>query len=240
MTQKIALITGASRGIGEAILKKLSQSFTVLGTATTESGAEKITQFLKENHFQGQGWVLDFNQPETLEKLIQNAGDVAVLVNNAGLTRDTLTMRMSDSDWDSVLNTNLKGAFLLSRAFMRGMMKARWGRIVNIASVVGLTGNAGQANYCASKAGLIGLTKALAKELGGRNITVNAVAPGFIATDMTKALTPEQQAEIFKTIPLNRAGTPEEVAEAVSFLVSDSAGYITGNTLHVNGGMLMS
>ena len=242
--KKIALITGASRGIGAAILQKLSADFFVIGTATSDSGAEKISAFIKSINAEGAGEVLDFSADNAAESLIQNIqkkhGEVAVLVNNAGLTRDTLAMRMSDADWDAVLNANLKGAFQLSRAVMRAMMKARWGRIINMASVVGVMGNAGQANYCASKAGLIGLTKALARELGARNITVNAIAPGFIETDMTKNLSDEQRQMMLKNVPLARAGTPEDVANAVYFLASDSASYITGNTLHVNGGMLMA
>lgn len=242
--KKIALITGASRGIGAAILQKLSADFFVIGTATSDSGAEKITAFVKSINAEGAGEVLDFSVDNAAESLIQNIqkkhGEVAVLVNNAGLTRDTLAMRMNDADWDAVLNANLKGAFQLSRAVMRAMMKARWGRIINMASVVGVMGNAGQANYCASKAGLIGLTKALARELGARNITVNAIAPGFIETDMTKNLSDEQRQMMLKNVPLARAGTPEDVANAVYFLASDSASYITGNTLHVNGGMLMA
>lgn len=242
--KKIALITGASRGIGAAILQKLSVDFFVIGTATTESGAEKIAELIKSTNAEGAGKVLDFSKDNAAENLIQNVqkkyGEVAVLINNAGLTRDNLAMRMNDADWDAVLNANLKGAFQLCRLVMRPMMKARWGRIINIASVVGVLGNAGQANYCASKAGLIGLTKALARELGSRNITVNAVAPGFIQTDMTHALTEEQQKEMLKNIPLARAGTPDDVANAVYFLATEAASYITGNTLHINGGMLMA
>ena len=242
--KKIALITGASRGIGQAILEKLAADFVVIGTATSESGAAKITEFIQKIGGEGSGEVLDFGAENAAESLIskiqKERGAVAVLVNNAGLTRDTLAMRMTDADWDAVLNANLKGAFQLSRAVMRGMMKARWGRIVNISSVVGVMGNAGQANYCASKAGLIGLTKALARELGSRNITVNAIAPGFIETDMTKKLSDEQRAMMLKNVPLARMGYPEDIANAVAFLVSDAASYISGNTLHVNGGMLMA
>lgn len=242
--KKTALITGASRGIGKAILKKLSADFVVIGTATSKAGAEKITQFIQSLNAEGTGVVLDFSTDNAAQTLIQNIqktyGDVAVLVNNAGLTRDTLAMRMSDADWDAVLNTNLKGAFQLSRIMMRPMMKARWGRIINMTSVVGITGNVGQANYCASKAGLIGLTHALARELGSRNITVNAIAPGFIETDMTKKLNDEQRQAMLNNVPLGRVGTPEDVANAVAFLASDAAGYITGSTLHVNGGMLMA
>jgi len=241
---QITLVTGATRGIGRAIALELGrQGAVVVGTATSPDGAEKISAYLGEAGIQGKGVVLEVRDQEqvdaTLGAIDKEYGAIGILVNNAGITRDNLAMRMKDDEWDAVLDTNLKAVFRLSKAVMRGMMKARFGRIVNITSVVGYSGNAGQANYCAAKAGVAGLSRSLARELGSRNITVNCVAPGFIATDMTHALTEEQKAAMLASIPLGRAGTPEDVAGAVSFLVSPAAAYVTGTTVHVNGGMFM-
>ena len=238
-----ALVTGASRGIGRAIALTLAQAgFRVVGTATSEAGADAITQVLAT--WGGRGIVLNVNDAAACEsavdELVKSQGGLHVLVNNAGITRDTLAMRMKDEDWDAVLETNLKAVFRMSRAVIRPMMKQRYGRIVNITSVVGASGNAGQANYAAAKAGVAGLTRALARELGSRQITVNCVAPGFIATDMTEVLPEAQKAALLQQIPAGRLGTPDEVAHAVAFLASPSAGYITGTELHVNGGMYMS
>lgn len=241
---QIALVTGASRGIGRAIAMVLAQrGYKVLGTATAESGAQSITEALSA--FEGsRGVVLDVNDAAaveaTIDAILKQHGALHVLVNNAGITRDTLAMRMKDDDWDAVLDTNLKAVFRTSRAVMRTMMKQRYGRIVNITSVVGASGNAGQANYAAAKAGVAGMTRALARELGSRNITVNCVAPGFIDTDMTRGLSDEQQSVLKAQIPLGRLGQPEDIAEAVAFLASPQAGYITGTELHVNGGMFMN
>jgi 3-oxoacyl-[acyl-carrier protein] reductase len=227
---KIALVTGASRGIGQAIAEELGrQGAKVIGTSTTEEGAKRIA-----------GRVLDVRNAEQCDALIKELGDVAILVNNAGITRDNLALRMKDADWDDVIETNLRSVFRLSRAVMRGMMKARWGRIINITSVVGASGNAGQANYAAAKAGVVGMTKSLARELGSRNITVNCVAPGFIDTDMTRALSDEQKKALLASIPLGRLGTPQDVAAAVAYLASPGGDYVTGAVLHVNGGMYMS
>jgi len=231
---KLALVTGASRGIGAAIAAELAkQGAKVVGTATTEEGAKKIN-----------GRVLNVRDAAQCDALIQSIqkelGDVAILVNNAGITRDNLSMRMKDAEWDEVMETNLRAVFRLSRAVMRGMMKARWGRIINITSVVGAAGNAGQANYAAAKAGVVGMTKALARELGSRNITVNCVAPGFIDTDMTRALPEESRTALLSQIPLGRLGSADEIAAAVAYLASPAAGYVTGSVLHVNGGMYMS
>jgi 3-oxoacyl-[acyl-carrier protein] reductase len=242
MEKKVAFVTGATRGIGAAIARTLAQDgFTVIGTATSEPGALTITSALEATG--GHGIVLnvtDAQACETALKDIENTnGAIAVLVNNAGITRDTLIMRMKDEDWDAVLDTNLKAVFRLSRLVIRGMMKARFGRIINVGSVVGSMGNAGQVNYSAAKAGLIGLTKSLAQEVGSRGITVNCVAPGFIDTDMTKSLGEDQRKTLTERIPAGRLGAPEDIAHAVGFLASDRAGYITGNTLHVNGGMHM-
>jgi len=236
---KIALVTGASRGIGRAIAVELArQGAKVIGTATSEAGAQGIS----DGGLIGKVLnVRDAAQSDSLLKAIQEElGDILVLVNNAGITRDNLALRMKDSDWDEVIETNLRGAFRLARAVLRGMMKARWGRIVNITSVVGASGNAGQANYAAAKAGVVGMTKSLAAELGSRNITVNCVAPGFIDTDMTRALTEAQKKTLLEHIPLGRLGTPEDVAGAVAYLASPQAAYVTGAVLHVNGGMYMS
>jgi 3-oxoacyl-[acyl-carrier protein] reductase len=236
---KIALVTGASRGIGRAIAAELArQGARVIGTATSEAGAKAIT----DGGLIGKVLnVRDAAQSDSLLKTIQEElGEILVLVNNAGITRDNLALRMKDGDWDEVIETNLRAVFRLSRGVMRGMMKARWGRIVNITSVVGASGNAGQANYAAAKAGVVGMTKSLAAELGSRNITVNCVAPGFVDTDMTRALAEAQRKTLLERIPLGRLGTPEDVAAAVAYLASPQAGYVTGAVLHVNGGMYMS
>src|SRR5690554_4041762 len=238
---QVALVTGASRGIGKAIAQQLvARGVTVIGTATTASGADAISTYLGSN---GEGYALNVTDADSITAVLkyidEKYGQLDILVNNAGITRDNLLMRMKDDEWQSVLDTNLTAVYKMCKAVMRGMMKNRYGRIVNIGSVVGTTGNPGQANYCAAKAGLIGFTKALAKEIASRGVTVNAVAPGFIDTDMTKALTDDQRARIFKTIPAARLGKPEEIAAAVGFLASEQAGYITGETIHVNGGMSM-
>ncbi len=243
--KRIALVTGASRGIGRAISLELGgQGHVVVGTATSEGGAEGIGAYLESARIEGCGLVLDVSDAgsirQTLETVVERYGAPVILVNNAGITRDNLMMRMKDEEWDAILATNLTSVFRVSRACLRAMMKARWGRIVNIASVVGATGNAGQTNYAAAKAGMIGLTKSLAREVGTRGITVNAVAPGFIDTDMTRALDEEQRNELTRQIPLGRLGRPEHVAAAVGFLTTDAAEYMTGETLHVNGGMFMA
>ena len=243
ITQRVALVTGASRGIGAAIAATLAaQGFLVIGTATTEPGAQAISGALSA--FAGsKGVALNVNDAAGVDALIDDIlkthGALHVLVNNAGITRDTLAMRMKDDDWDAVMDTNLNAVFRLSRAVMRPMMKQRHGRIINITSVVGASGNPGQANYAAAKAGVAGMSRALARELGSRNITVNCVAPGFIDTDMTKGLSDEQQTALKAQIPLGRLGQPQDIAEAVAFLASDKAAYITGAELHVNGGMFM-
>ena len=239
---QIALVTGASRGIGAAIAADLATAGArVIGTATSESGANAITEALQA--FGGRGAVLDVNDAEAgarlVDEIVKAEGGLQILVNNAGITRDMLAMRMSDADWDAVISTNLSSVFRMSRAVMRPMMKQRYGRIVNITSVVGASGNPGQANYAAAKAGVAGMTRALAQELGSRNITVNCVAPGFIDTDMTRALTEAQTQPMLARIPRGRLGKPEEIAHAVSFLASPWAAYITGAVLHVNGGMYM-
>ncbi|MEN9901600.1 MAG: beta-ketoacyl-ACP reductase [Pseudomonadota bacterium] len=245
MTATVALVTGASRGIGRAIAMELTrQGMTVIGTATSESGAASITEAIKAAGGAGWGAALDVRDAAGVDTLLadieaKTGAAITVLVNNAGITRDTLAMRMKDEDWDDVLDTNLKSVFRMCRAVMRGMMKARTGRIVNITSVVGHAGNPGQANYCAAKAGVSGMTRSLARELGSRGITVNCVAPGFIDTDMTKALDDSQKAMLLGNIPLGRLGTPEDIAAAVSFLVSPAASYVTGSTIHVNGGMYL-
>jgi 3-oxoacyl-[acyl-carrier protein] reductase len=233
---KIALVTGASRGIGHAIAEELAkQGAKVVGTSTSEAGAKSVP---------GIGKVLNVRDAAQMDSLVESIqkelGDIAILVNNAGITRDNLALRMKDAEWDEVMETNLRAIFRLSRAVMRGMMKARWGRIISITSVVGASGNPGQANYAAAKAGVVGMTKSLARELGSRNITVNCVAPGFIDTDMTRALSDEQRKALLEHIPLGRLGTPQDVAAAVAYLASPAGGYVTGSVLHVNGGMYMS
>ncbi len=235
----IALVTGASRGIGQAIARRLAaEGVTVIGTATTAAGAERITAELAPAG--GQGKVLDVRDGAATEALLAEIGPVSILVNNAGVTRDTLLLRMKDEDWAEVLDTDLSAVFRLSRTVLRGMMKARYGRIVSVGSVVGSMGNPGQVNYCAAKAGLIGFSKALAQEIGSRGITVNVVAPGFIETDMTQGLAADAREGLLSRVPLQRLGQPEDIAAAVTFLASREAGYITGATLQVNGGLYMS
>ncbi|KVD77870.1 beta-ketoacyl-ACP reductase [Burkholderia sp. ABCPW 14] len=245
LDKQVAIVTGASRGIGRAIALELARrGATVIGTATTEAGAEGISAGFKEAGLEGRGAVLNVNDASAVDTLVESTlkefGALNVLVNNAGITQDQLAMRMKDDEWDAVIDTNLKAVFRLSRAVLRPMMKARGGRIVNITSVVGSAGNPGQINYAAAKAGVAGMTRALAREIGSRGVTVNCVAPGFIDTDMTKVLPEEQQAALKTQIPLGRLGSPEDIAHAVAFLASPQAGYITGTTLHVNGGMYMS
>ncbi|MGH8442220.1 MAG: 3-oxoacyl-ACP reductase FabG [Nevskiaceae bacterium] len=239
---EVALVTGASRGIGRAIAVRLARDGArVVGTATSAAGAEGIGTALRQ--WNGEGRVLDVCVGAACEALVEEIGKaigpVTVLVNNAGVTRDTLMLRMKDSDWNDVIETDLGSVFRLSKAVLRGMMKARKGRIISIGSVVGAMGNPGQANYCAAKAGLVGFTKSLAKEIGSRGITVNVIAPGFIETDMTKALPPETQKALLDLVPLTRLGQPEDIAAAVAFLASAEAGYITGETVNVNGGLHM-
>ena len=241
---QVALVTGATRGIGEAIAKALAVSgATVVGTATTDEGAAKIASYLDNAGARGSGIRLDVSDGAAIDAAITDIevrfGAISILVNNAGITRDNLLMRMKEDEWDAIMATNLKPAFRLAKAVMRGMMKARHGRIIQIGSVVGSSGNPGQANYAAAKAGLLGFTKSLAQEIGSRNITVNCVAPGFIATDMTKGLGDAQRQALLARIPLGRLGAPEDIANAVVFLASPQADYITGATLHVNGGMYM-
>lgn len=241
---QVALVTGASRGIGAAIALQLAQNgFRVFGTATTEEGAARISQHLSA-HAGCQGLVLQVNDGEQIQSVIDSvvaqAGALHVLVNNAGITRDMLAMRLKDEDWDAVIDTNLKAVFRMSRAAIKPMMKQRYGRIINITSVVGAAGNPGQANYAATKAGVAGMTRALARELGSRQITVNCVAPGFIDTDMTATLSTEQQQGLLSQIPLGHLGKPEDVAHAVAFLASTQASYVTGQEIHVNGGMYMA
>jgi len=245
LTNEIAIVTGASRGIGKAIADALGrQGATVIGTATSEQGAAAIASHLAEESIKGGGKVLNVTDADSVTgfvKAVQDEfGAATILVNNAGITRDNLLMRMKDAEWDDVIKTNLTSAFRMSKACLRGMMKARHGRIITITSVIGATGNAGQANYAATKAGVIGFTKSLAREIGSRGITVNTVAPGFIDTDMTRALPDEQRDSLLQQIPLGRLGGVEDIANAVAFLASDQAAYITGETLHVNGGMYMS
>lgn len=244
LANQVALVTGASRGIGQAIASELGKhGAIVIGTATTQDGAEIINQYLKEAQIKGMGLVMDVNSIEQINNAIETIrktfGEISILVNNAGITRDNLLARMKDEEWDEIIDTNLKSVFWLSRAVLRSMMKARSGRIVNISSVVGVTGNPGQTNYAAAKAGMIGFSKSLAREVGSRNITINCIAPGFIDTDMTRSLTAEQQQNLIQHIPLGRLGRPADIASAVVFLTSPAASYITGTTLHVNGGMYM-
>ncbi len=243
LQNQLALVTGASRGIGKAIATTLAQNGArVVGTATTDAGAQAISAYLSASG--GAGRVLDVRDGAQVDALVaeieKNYGaPVSILVNNAGITQDNIAVRMKDSEWDSVIDTNLKSVFRLSKAVLRGMMKARHGRIINITSVVGSSGNAGQMNYAAAKAGIAGMTRSLAREIGSRNVTVNCVAPGFIDTDMTRALSDEQRQALLGQIPLGRLGNPDDVAAAVLFLASQQAGYVTGTTLHVNGGMYM-
>ncbi len=244
MENKIALVTGASRGIGQAIALKLGQQGAiVVGTATSSNGAEVISQYLEKSGVKGTGVALNVNNADQINGVMQTIrnkyGEVGILVNNAGVTRDNLLVRMKDEEWDEIMETDLKSVFRLSRAVLRPMMKARAGRIINISSVVGSIGNVGQTNYSAAKAGIFGFSKSLAREVGSRNITVNCIAPGFIDTDMTRALSEDIQQNLIQHVPLGRLGRSEEVAAAVAFLASSVAGYITGTTLHVNGGMYM-
>lgn len=240
----IALVTGASRGIGKAIALELGrQGFVVAGTATTKEGAERISAYLKENGVQGKGYAANVSDDDSVSALVAAVNDEfgvpTIVVNNAGITRDNLLMRMKSEEWDDVIDTNLSSMYRVCKACLKGMTKARKGRIVNISSVVGASGNAGQTNYCASKAGIEGFTRSLAKEVGSRGITVNAVAPGFIDTDMTKELPDQHKETLLAQIPLGRLGEPEEIAAVVGFLVSASGSYVTGETVHVNGGMYM-
>lgn len=245
LSGQIALVTGASRGIGKAIAMGLGEAgATVIGTATSEAGAQKISDYISEAGFQGQGMVLDVSDSESIAACIKSIGDEFgvpdILVNNAGITKDTLLMAMKEEQWDAIINTNLSSIYRMSKAVIRGMMKKRAGRIISISSVVGASGNPGQTNYAAAKAGLVGFSKSLAREVGSRNITVNAVAPGFIDTDMTRELDDKQKDSLLTQIPLGRLGSAEEIASTVVFLASPAAGYITGETIHVNGGMYMS
>jgi 3-oxoacyl-[acyl-carrier protein] reductase len=245
LTNEIALVTGASRGIGRAVIIELGRlGAKVIGTATSEKGAAAIDNYIKDHKCIGRGMVLDVNDLTAIETLLksieQEYGPPSILVNNAGITRDNLLMRMSEEEWDAIMETNLKSVYRLSKACLRPMMRARHGRIISISSVVAATGNPGQANYAAAKAGILGFTRALAREVGSRNITVNAVAPGFIDTDMTRALPDEVRTQLLKQIPLGRLGQTQDIAHAVSFLASEQAAYISGMTLHVNGGMYMN
>jgi len=245
LQDNIALVTGASRGIGQAIARELGQrGAVVVGTATTDAGAEGISQDLQTHGLQGRGMTLDVTQPDSVDTVISAVssefGNPSILVNNAGITRDNLLLRIKEDDWEQVINADLTSVYRLSKAVLRGMMKARNGRIINITSVIGAIGNSGQTNYSAAKAGIIGFSKSLAREIGSRGITVNAVAPGFIDTDMTRALPEAQRAALIQQIPLERLGNIQDVAYAVAFLASKEAAYITGETLHVNGGLYMS
>lgn len=242
---KVALVTGASRGIGAAVAASLGQSgAVVIGTATSDAGAQAITDRFKDQGVSGRGAKLNVTEPESISALIasinEEFGAPTILINNAGITRDNLMLRMKEDEWLSVIDTNLNAVFRVTKACLKGMTKARWGRVVNIASVVGAMGNPGQCNYAATKAGVAGFARSLGKEVGSRGITVNTVAPGFIDTDMTKALDDAQRDLMLSAVPLQRLGKPEEIAEVVRFLVSDGAAYITGETLHVNGGMYMA
>ena len=242
---KTALVTGATRGIGRAIALRLgSQGATIVGTATSDAGAKSITKYLREANIAGSGMVLNVTDSDSIEAIVTETestyGAPSILVNNAGITRDNLLVRMKDDDWDDIISTNLTPIYKLSKRCLRAMTKARSGRIITITSVVGVMGNAGQTNYAAAKAGVIGFSKSLAREVGARGITVNAVAPGFIDTDMTSSLADEHKTVLLSQVPIKRLGTPEEIAGAVSYLASDDAAYITGETIHVNGGMYMN
>ena len=245
LSNKVCLVTGATRGIGQAIASQLgAQGATIIGTATSQAGADSISEHLASSDISGEGMVLNVSEAESIESVLkaiaEKYGAISVLVNNAGITRDNLTMRMKEEEWDDIMTTNLKSVYRLSKGVLRGMMKARSGRIINITSVVGVSGNAGQANYSAAKAGVIGFTKSLAQEIASRGITVNAVAPGFINTDMTKALNEDQIAKMTANIPASRLGEPSDIAASVVFLASDESAYVTGTTMHVNGGMYMT
>jgi len=245
LTNKVCLVTGATRGIGQAIAKQLgAQGATVVGTATSQNGADSISADLAAAGITGAGRVLNVTDGDSVDALIKEIteqyGAIGVLVNNAGITRDNLMMRMKEDEWDDIMSTNLKSVYRLSKGVLRGMMKARTGRIINITSVVGVSGNAGQANYAAAKAGVIGFTKSLAQEIASRGVTVNAIAPGFINTDMTKALAEDQIAKLTAGIPAARLGEPDDIAASVVFLASDESAYVTGTTMHVNGGMYMT
>jgi 3-oxoacyl-[acyl-carrier protein] reductase len=244
LSEKIAIVTGASRGIGQAVAFELGKmGATVVGTATSDKGADAISEFFTSNDIKGKGMKLDVSDQESIDGVLKAVTDEfgvpTILVNNAGITRDNLLMRMKEDEWQSIMDTNLTSVFRMSKAVLRGMMKAKFGRIINISSVVGATGNPGQTNYSAAKAGMIGFTKSMAREVGSRGITVNSVAPGFIDTDMTRELPDEQKEALLSSIPLGRLGKPAEIAAAVVFLATDAGGYITGETLHVNGGMHM-
>lgn len=243
-TARVALVTGASRGIGKAIATQLgARGFIVAGTATSDSGAERISAYLQEAGVQGKGYTMNVTDSDSIAAALQQIkadfGDPLVLVNNAGITQDNLFLRMKQEEWDGVIETNLSSAFRVVKACIKAMTKARWGRVINVSSVIGSMGNAGQVNYGASKAGIEGFTRSLAREVATRNITVNAVAPGFIQTDMTDELPAEHRDKILAQVPLGRLGQPEEVAKTIAFLASDDAAYVTGETLHVNGGMYM-
>lgn len=245
LEKEIALVTGASRGIGAAIADALAKAGAItIGTATSETGAKAISERFETAGYSGRGMVLNVTDPASVDSVIKTIaeeyGNPTILVNNAGITRDNLLMRMKDEEWESIIDTNLTSIFRLSKAVLRGMMKARRGRIINISSVVGAMGNAGQTNYSAAKAGIFGFTRSMAREVGSRGITVNSVAPGFIDTDMTRDLPEEQRKSLIENIPLQKLGQPEDIANAVLFLASDTGGYITGETIHVNGGMYMS
>lgn len=244
LSEKIAIVTGASRGIGQAVAFELGKmGATVIGTATSDKGADAISDFFAKYEIKGKGMKLDVSNQESIDAVLKDVtdefGTPTILVNNAGITRDNLLMRMKEDEWQSIMDTNLTSVFRMSKAVLRGMMKAKFGRIINISSVVGATGNPGQTNYSAAKAGMVGFTKSMAREVGSRGITVNAVAPGFIDTDMTRELPDEQKEALLSSIPLGRLGRPAEIAAAVVFLATDAGGYITGETLHVNGGMHM-
>lgn len=245
LSKKRALVTGASRGIGQAIALELARmGATVIGTATTDIGAEQINSYLKEAGYTGYGWRLQVSEngacEQVLASITKEVGAIDILINNAGITRDNLLIRMKDEEWDDLFSVNLRPLYTLSKGVIRDMMKARWGRIINISSVVGAVGNAGQVNYASTKSAMLGFTKSLAREVGSRGITVNAIAPGFINSDMTQSLSEVQKAELIKNIALGRLGSPQDIADAVGFLVSNKADYITGCTLHVNGGMFMN